>query len=200
MGFSKHSFLCVWGRVSPQGWKGKKEAASPHRGPHPTSHVTRIPADAQHRHTHTHAGFPGFRCLSRACAAATPGFLLFPVHPQAHCPGASAVVVSRLPAPCRPSTLGRVPAWPTPSQHPGLASDAISLKRPFLTNCLFLSFPQSGPRDQNSVQATYLEGGPRSTTKRWGNKSDKGHLGAAAPETGRTTPHNVPPVVTGCLP
>lgn len=54
MGFSKHSFLCVWGRVSPQGWKGKKEAASPHRGPHPTSHVTRIPADAQHRHTHTH--------------------------------------------------------------------------------------------------------------------------------------------------
>lgn len=151
-------------------------------------------------HTHTHAGFPGFRCLSRACAAATPGFLLFPVHPQAHCPGASAVVVSRLPAPCRPSTLGRVPAWPTPSQHPGLASDAISLKRPFLTNCLFLSFPQSGPRDQNSVQATYLEGGPRSTTKRWGNKSDKGHFGAAAPETGRTTPHNVPPVVTGCLP
>lgn len=33
-------------------------------------------------------------------------------------------------------TPGHIPAWPTSFQHPGPTTDAISLKKPLLTNCL----------------------------------------------------------------
>lgn len=49
------------------------------------------------------------------------------------------------PPPLLSETPGHISAWPMSFQHPGPTADAISLKKPFLTNSLLCVSPKTDP-------------------------------------------------------
>lgn len=130
--------VCTCGR---SGWIGgvvgrEGGRASPHRAlaPPPTQ------LKYVHTHTDTHTGSPGFCCLSCACVAATEQASFCCLGTWAHSPGASMGT-----PPLLSETPGHISAWPMSFQHPGPTADAISLKKPFLTNSLLCVSPKTDP-------------------------------------------------------
>ena len=109
--------------------------ASPHRAlaPPPTQ------LKYVHTHTDTHTGSPGFCCLSCGCDTAC--------YMQASfcCPGTWPILLGPPWAAPPSETPGHIPAQPMSFQHPGPSADAVSLKKPLLTNCMLCVSPKTYP-------------------------------------------------------
>ena len=119
--------------------RGREEGrASPHRALAPP------PTQLKHVHMHTdHTRSPVFCCLSCACVAAAEQASFCCPGTWAHSPGASMGTTTTLPP--LSETPGHIPAWATSFQHPGPTTDAISLKKSLLTNCLLWVSPKTNP-------------------------------------------------------
>ena len=127
--------VCTCGHSGWMGAEVGKEAGPLPTGPsphHPHNSNTCI-------RTQTHTGSPGFCCLSCGCDTAC--------YMQASfcCPGTWPILLGPPWAAPPSETPGHIPAQPMSFQHPGPSADAVSLKKPLLTNCMLCVSPKTYP-------------------------------------------------------